>query len=228
MMLASKRYGHDIWPAPSLWYRNQGIFELASGVCDPENLLENSGNPKQSSVPEFKWTVGEFAKAVLNGVSQVTFVENWKTGICWVVGLTLSFELVGNSIYTNAFTAGWNPFSPLYLAGAMALIGSVIGVTLAIFTKLPIPEIRGGIHGFNQVLVMIALTGFLPLTWQTFLYAVLATIVCSLFTMPALQNFFGRWGLPALTGPFVFTTWFFLLAAPYALNVPFGIGWGRP
>lgn len=83
-------------------------------------------------------------------------------------------------------------------------------------------------HGYNQVLVMIALTSFLPLTWQTFLCAVLVTIVCPLFTMPALQNFFGRWGIPCLTGPFVFTAWVFMLASPLAPNIPAGIGWGRP
>ncbi|MDX1813838.1 MAG: urea transporter, partial [Candidatus Bathyarchaeia archaeon] len=170
----------------------------------------------------------EFIKAVLNGVSQVTFVENWKTGILWVVGLTLSFELVSGRVFTNAFTTGWDPSSILFLAGLMALIGSALGVILAILTKLPNSEIRAGVHGFNQVLVMIALTSFLPLTWQSFLYAIAATIVCSLFTMPALQNFFSRWGLPALTGPFVFTAWAFLLAAPYVLNVPAGIGWARP
>ncbi len=200
MMYATKRYGLDIWPHAK----------------EPE---EPTG---------FKWTPKEFMKAVLNGVSQVTFVENWKTGILWVIGLTLSFELVSGRVFTNAFTTGWDPSSMLFLAGLMALIGSAIGVALAILTKLPNSEIRGGVHGFNQVLVMIALTSFLPLTWQSFLYAIAATIVCSLFTMPALQNFFSRWGLPALTGPFVFTTWVFLLAAPYVLNVPAGIGWGRP
>jgi urea transporter len=200
MMYATKRYGLDIWP-----------------------------HAKESEEPAgFKWTPKEFMKAVLNGVSQVTFVENWKTGSLWVVGLTLSFELVSGRVFTNAFTTGWNPSSLLFLAGVMALIGSAIGVSLAILTKLPNSEIRGGIHGFNQVLVMIALTSFLPLTWQSFLYAIAATIVCSLFTMPALQNFFSKWNLPALTGPFVFTTWAFILAAPFVLNVPFGIGWGRP
>lgn len=200
MMYATKRYGRDIWP-------HAGTSEQPAG---------------------FRWTPKEFMKAVLNGVSQVTFVENWKTGIFWVVGLTLSFELVSGRVFTNAYTTGWDPSSLLYLAGVMALIGSAIGVTLAILTKLPTSEIRGGIHGFNQVLVMIAITSFLPLTWQTFLYAIVATIVCSLFTMPALQHFFSKWDLPALTGPFVFTTWAFLLAAPFVLNVPFGIGWGRP
>jgi urea transporter len=84
-----------------------------------------------------------------------------------------------------------------------------------------------GLHGFNQVLVMIALTSFIPLTWQSFLYALLATAACS-FLMPAYQNLFGRWGLPALTGPFVFTAWIFLLALAGFQYIPAGIGWARP
>jgi urea transporter len=206
MMYATKRYGHAIWPSPP--------------------SAEPSAAPQEAP---FKWTAVEFIKSTLKGVSQVTFVENWKTGVFWVVGLTLSFELFSpGHIFTNGYTTGWNSSSPLFLAGAMALIGSGIGTALAIATKLPTSEVRAGIHGFNQVLVMIALTSFLPLTPMSFGYAVLATIVCSLFTMPAFQHFFSKWGLPALTGPFVFTAWIFLLAMPLVLNVPAGIGWGRP
>ncbi len=151
MMYATKRYGLEIWP------------KSAEKEAEPATDAATKSS--------FKWTPKEFMKAVLNGVSQVTFIENWKTGIMWVVGLTLSFELVSGRIFTNAYTTDWNPSSPLFLAGVMALTGSAIGAGLAILTKLPTSEIRGGIHGFNQVLVMIALTSFLPLTWQTFLYA---------------------------------------------------------
>jgi urea transporter len=223
MMYAVKRFGHDIWPAP--------------GPAPKEELIAGSGNPNNSD--NFKWTAKEFMIATLNGVSQVTFVENWKTGVFWVVGLTLSFELgpllvaaTGETIqdrpwWTNAYTAQWDEFSPLYLGGAMAMLGSGIGVAMAILTKLPTAEIRLGLHGFNQVLVMIALTSFIPLTPQSFMMAVFATIGCS-FLMPALQRFFGNWGLPALTGPFVFTAWIFLLATSGFLNIPAGIGWSRP
>lgn len=216
MMFATKRFGHDIWPAPP--------------PPPKEELIEASGNPQ---VEVFKWTAKEFIIATLKGVSQVTFVENWKTGVFWVVGLTLSFELApiiaGQSLpwYTNAYTTGWNPLSPLYLAGVMALIGSGTGAAMAILTKLPTTEIRIGLHGFNQVLVMIALTSFVPLTPQSFMMAILATIGCS-FVMPALQRFFGQWGLPALTGPFVFTAWVFMLAVAGFENIPAGAGWSRP
>lgn len=217
LMFATKRFGHDIWPAPP--------------PPPKEQLLEGSGNPMQ--VETFKWTAKEYIIATLKGVSQVTFVENWKTGVFWVVGLTLAFELApvvaGQNLpwYTNAYTTGWNPLSPLYLAGVMALIGSGIGVAMGILTKLPTTEIRIGLHGFNQVLVMIALTSFVPLTPQSFIMAILATIGCS-FLMPALQRFFGQWGLPALTGPFVFTAWVFMLAVAGFDNIPAGAGWARP
>ena len=222
MMYATKRFGHDIWPAPP------------PAPPPKEELISGSSNPVQTQVENFKWTAKEFMIATLKGVSQVTFVENWKTGIFWVVGLTLAFELApiitgqNRPLYTNAYTAQWNEFSSLYLAGLMALIGSGIGVALAILTKLPTAEIRLGLHGFNQVLVMIALTSFIPLTPQSFMIAVLATVACSVIVMPALQRFFGIWGLPALTGPFVFTAWVFLLGISGFTNIPAGIGWSRP
>jgi urea transporter len=221
MMYASKRYGHDVWP------------EVPQSA--KEDKISGSDNPVQLKPENFKWTAKEFIIATLKGVSQVTFVENWKTGIFWVVGLTLTFELApfiagvqDRPWFTNGYTAQWNEYSPLYLAGLMAFIGSAIGAALSILMKLPTQETRIGLHGFNQVLVMIALTSFVPLTWQSFLMAVLATVACSVVVMPALQRFFGQWGLPALTGPFVFTAWVWLIAIFGFSNIPAGIGWSRP
>ena len=221
MMYASKRYGHDVWPE---------VPESAK-----EDKISGSDNPVQLKLENFKWTPKEFIIATLKGVSQVTFVENWKTGVFWVVGLTLTFELApliagvqDRPWFTNGYTAQWNEYSPLYLAGVMAFIGSAIGAALSILMKLPTQETRIGLHGFNQVLVMIALTSFVPLTPQSFLLAVLATVACSVIVMPALQRFFGQWGLPALTGPFVFTAWVWLIAIFGFSNIPAGIGWSRP
>ena len=221
MMYASKRYGHDIWPE---------IPQSARA-----ETISGSENPVQTNEGNFKWTAKEFIISTLKGVSQVTFVENWKTGVFWIVGLTLAFELAplisgvqDRPWFTNAYTSGWNEHSPLFLGGLMAFIGSAIGTALSILIKLPIQETRIGLHGFNQVLVMIALTSFVPLTWQSFLMAVLATVACSVVVMPALQRFFGQWGLPALTGPFVFTAWVWLIALAGFYNIPAGIGWSRP
>ncbi len=229
MMYASKRYGHDIWP--EIPEAPRAVSMKAAGV-ESKNDIDN---PVQEPVENFKWTAKEFIKATLKGVSQVTFIENWKTGLFWVIGLTLAFELApfiagtqDRPWFTNAYTAQWDEYSPLYLAGVMALIGSALGAGLSILMKLPTQETRIGLHGFNQVLVMIALTSFVPLTWQTFLMAVFATVACSVVVMPALQRFFGQWGLPALTGPFVFTAWVWLIAIYGFTNIPAGLGWSRP
>ncbi len=230
MMYASKRYGHDIWP--EIPEAPRAVSVKAAGVESKDDI----DNPVQEPVENFKWTAKEFIKATLKGVSQVTFVENWKTGLFWVIGLTLAFELApfiagtqeDRPWFTNAYTAQWDEYSPLYLAGVMALIGSALGAGLSILMKLPTQETRIGLHGFNQVLVMIALTSFVPLTWQTFLMAVFATVACSVVVMPALQRFFGQWGLPALTGPFVFTAWVWLIAIYGFTNIPAGLGWSRP
>jgi urea transporter len=228
MMYASKRYGHDIWPETADSPREESVKSTREE--DTKDV-----NPVQATVENFKWTAKEFIISTLKGVSQVTFVENWKTGLLWVIGLTLAFELAPfiagvqeRPWYTNAYTAQWDEYSPLFLAGVMALIGSAIGAALSILMKLPTQETRIGLHGFNQVLVMIALTSFIPLTWQSFLMAVFATITCSVVVMPALQRFFGPWGLPALTGPFVFTAWVWLIAIYGFSNIPAGIGWSRP
>lgn len=228
VMLAAKYYSIDIYKAPSGKTGQVSAVDqhdVASGVT---NLMKDSGNPAFADEPGFRWTPWEFIKAVLKGVSQVTFIGNWVTGVFWVVGLTLSFVLVSGSVFGNAFTAMWDLSSALFLAGVMAFIGSAIGAAFAILVRLPTAEIRNGLHGFNQVLLMIALTSFVPLTLVNFLYAVFATIVCTIVVVPALTNIFGRWGLPALTGPFNVTAIIFILVAPLALNIPFGVGWGRP
>lgn len=229
MMYASKRYGHDIWPEIPEPPRGKAVEAVG------EETKKDIENPVQEPAENFKWTAKEFIKATLKGVSQVTFIENWKTGLFWVIGLTLAFELApfiagtqDRPWFTNGYTAQWDEYSPLYLAGVMALIGSALGAGLSILMKLPTQETRIGLHGFNQVLVMIALTSFVPLTWQSFLMAVFATVACSVVVMPALQRFFGQWGLPALTGPFVFTAWVWLIAIYGFTNIPAGLGWVRP
>lgn len=220
MMYASKRFGREIWPAPA--------------EPPKETVVADSSNVITEQTVQYKWTAAEFMRATLRGVAQVTFVSDWRTGIFWVVGLTLSFELaplitgqMDRPWWANAYTNQWDEFSLLYLAGAMAMLGSAIGAAQAILFKMPTEEVRAGLHGFNQVLVMIAMTSFIPLTPQGFLMAIFATVACG-FTMPALQRLLAPYGLPALTAPFVFTTWIFLLGISAFENIPAGIGWSRP
>jgi urea transporter len=226
LIFASQRFGHDFGTKQKKGAEEYKMHQYDENKVKLEPL--QPGNSAQQQ--EFKWTVSEFIKSTLKGVSQVTFVENWKTGIFWIAGLTLSFELAplltGNPTYwsSNAYSGSSNP---LYLAGAMALLGSGIGTALSILMKIPTNEVKAGLHGYNQVLVMIGLTNFLPLSWQTFLYAILATVMCT-YVMYFMQNFFGKWALPAFTGPFVITAWFFMFAVNGFHALPGGVGWARP
>ena len=145
MMFASKRYGHDIWPEIPKSTR-------AETIADSEN-------PVQTNEENFKWTAKEFIISTLKGVSQVTFVENWKTGVFWIVGLTLAFELApliagvqNRPWYTNAYTSGWNENSPLFLGGLMAFIGSAIGTALSILIKLPIQKLESAYMALTKFL----------------------------------------------------------------------------
>src|SRR5919198_2087107 len=228
LIFASQRFGYDFGINQKKEAEEYKMHQYNENKVKLEPLQPE--NPTQEQQQEFKWTVSEFIKSTLKGVSQVTFVENWKTGIFWIVGLTLSFELAplltGNPTYwwSNAYSGSFNP---LYLAWAMALLASEIGTALSILMKIPTNEVKTGLHGYNQVLVMIALTNFLPLSWQTFLYAILATVMCT-YVMYFMQNLFGKWGLPAFIGPFVITAWVFMFAVNGFHALPAGVGWARP
>ncbi len=127
-MLAAKYYGHDIFPRPATSSNAASASELHESVASGVTIImKDSGNPVHQEPEGFKWTPWEFTKAVLNGVSQVTFIENWITGLFWSIGLTLAFTLVSSNVFGNAYTANWNLSSGLFLAGFMALVGSAIG-----------------------------------------------------------------------------------------------------
>lgn len=220
LLYASKNFGHDIWPTPP----------------EPKVvIISGSSNVLTQETVEYKWTAAEFGRAVLKSPAQILFCNSWKAGIFWIVGLTLSFQLAPQVAgqmdipwWTNGYATQWDNFSPLYLGGVMAMIGGAIGTAQAIILKLPADETRAGLHGFNQVLLMIALTSFLPLTPQLFVLALFATVVCG-FVMVALQRFFGIWGLPALAGPFVLTVWITMLGIASFDSIPGGItGWSKP
>ena len=68
-----------------------------------------------------------------------------------------------------------------------------------------------GLYGFNAVLTGIALGGlFRVLEWQSTIYAFIGAIFSAIvFAVIAIA--LSSIGMPALTAPFVLTTWVFLL-----------------
>jgi urea transporter len=68
-----------------------------------------------------------------------------------------------------------------------------------------------GLYGFNAVLTGIALGGlFLVPKWRSTVYALIG-VIFSAIVFAAIAAALAPIGMPALTAPFVLTTWMFLL-----------------
>lgn len=128
------------------------------------------------------------AFAVLRGLAQVMFQESWITGACFTAGLLLHSRQ----------------------AAAWALIGSALGLVTARSFGYPTDLAAAGVFGFNAVLVGIALGASTP---QRAMPA-LAGIVLSVPLLHAFQ--LAHW--PALTAPFVLSTWLVILVERWFIS----------
>ncbi|MBD5223581.1 MAG: urea transporter [Bacteroidales bacterium] len=124
----------------------------------------------------------------LKGISQVFLINNWVTGICFIVALAVS----------NIRAAVW------------AMIGSVLSLGTVILWKGPASDIASGLYGFSAVLTGIALGAtFCNNSWRTVIWTIIG-IIMTVFIQAAMNAFFAPFGLPTLTGPFCVATWLFL------------------
>lgn len=173
------------------------ILLLASRIF--EGLPTYAGGLSTPALPdvttmatETTWNLnlgfGDLVIYWLKGISQVFLVNNWVTGICFLIGLWLC----------SRWAAVW------------AAVGSALSLGLAIVLKADPHDIANGLFGFSPVLTAIALGAtFYKVNFKTALWAI-AGIVATVFVQGAMDIFFEPWGLPTLTGPFCVTTWLFL------------------
>lgn len=149
---------------------------------------------------EWKHLVAEYrillvADVLLRGAGQVMFQNSSWTGLFFLLG-----------IGWGAWTSG----VPEVAAGALA--GLATGTLAACLLRAPVGEIRSGLHGYNGILVGCALPTFFGsgvVCWVL----VVAGAFFSTVIMMAVSRFLRSWKVSAMTGPFVFTTWFILLAS---------------
>ncbi|GAB1584278.1 urea transporter [Phyllobacterium phragmitis] len=131
----------------------------------------------------------------LRGASQVMFQNNVLTGLLFILGI-----FWGTAAAENPGVA----------------IGAIVGLVIATLTAIILgsddASLEQGLFGFNGILVGLAVPTFLvmgPATW--FLLVIGAAF--STVAMLAISQVTKLWGVPALTFPFVLTTWFLVLAA---------------
>ena len=131
----------------------------------------------------------------LRGAGQVMFQGNALTGLLFLAGI---------------FWGAWQAGMPAVGIGAVA--GLLFGTLTAYALGVAKGDINIGLHGYNGILVGCALPTFMAPTPLLWLYIVAGSIF-STIVMLAVANVFKTWKVAAMTGPFVFTSWFLMLAA---------------
>ena len=144
---------------------------------------------------EKRYPLPRVLDVLLRGAGQVMFQNSPWTGLLFLAG-----------IFWGAWEAG-----RLEIALG-ALVGLAMGTLAACLLKAPRSEIRAGLHGYNGILVGCALPVFFGggvVCWVL----IVAGAFFSTVIMMAVSQVMRSWKVSAMTGPFVFTTWFILLAS---------------
>lgn len=145
-----------------------------------------------------------FADACLRGAGQVMLQNNPVTGLLMLVAVAWGTIRTG----TAEVVVG-------------ALVGLLAGTATALLLRVDVASWRQGLFGFSPLLTGAALPTFLaarPLLWA---YVVLGAALTTVVTL-ALSNVLNSWAVPALTFPFVLTSWFLLMGAYQFMRVGAG------
>jgi urea transporter len=142
-----------------------------------------------------------FIDVNLRGSGQVMFQNNPLTGLLFLAG-----------IFWGSYTAG------MPQVGIGALLALVVATLTAMAINVDNKSLRIGLYGFNGILVGAALPTFLKPTPLLWVYIIIGAVV-SVFAMGAIATVFKTWNVPALTFPFVLTTWFLVLGSYAFANI---------
>lgn len=193
VMAASLRF-LGAWNMPTLTFpfvATTHIFLLA--IRRFENI--QSSNPVSAvQIETLKKTItfSELGTGVFSGVAQVFFQSSFITGILFLLAI---------------FVGSRRSF-------LMAIGGSVIGALTGYALGASASDIGLGLFGFNSSLTAIALGSiFLAPGRRAIELTAFAAIITVVF-QSTLETALKPFELPAMTLPFVLTTWLFLLAAP--------------
>jgi len=140
----------------------------------------------------------------LRGAGQVIFQNNPLTGLFFIAAII------------------WAAYAGNHISIAIgAVVALLIGTVTAMLLDVDEPSLRQGLFGFNAILVGAGVPTFLvdsPAMW----FFLIVGAAVSTVVMLAVSNVMKTWGAPALTFPFVLTTWFLVLAAYAFGRLPIG------
>ncbi|MFT4200510.1 urea transporter [Gordonia sp. (in: high G+C Gram-positive bacteria)] len=187
------------WGVPALtfpfnlvnWVLLLGAFKFAALDTNPlgDAHLPTDGATNDAAA-YVDVTASWLLEVLFKNVAQVFLINNWVTGVIFVVAIAVSS----------------------LTAAALALAGSAVAIGVSLALGAPAVDIGNGIYGFSAVLTAIALgCVFYTPGPRVLAYALLGVVTTVIFHA-GLATLLAAWALPAGTGPFVFATWLFLLA----------------
>ncbi len=139
-------------------------------------------------MPSLDMGFGDLVIYWLKGIAQVFLIDNWVTGVFFLVALACS----------SMRAAVW------------AAIASAVSLFVAIVYGASPLSISEGLYGFSAVLTGIALGAtFCNFSWKSAIWSLLG-IIATVFVQAAMNHFLAPVGIATLTGPFCLATWLFL------------------
>lgn len=116
----------------------------------------------------------ERAAAISTGISQIFVVNNWITGVLIAVGL---------AVYSLRLSAS-------------VVLGSLVGMLVAIAIGVDAAEIRDGLWGYDAALTAAAVYTFWELTWQMMVFMVVAAAMTAV-VHAGLADSLAEFGAPS-------------------------------
>jgi len=161
---------------------------IAPLAPDPATVVQTELRELATGAGAVGLTAANLAHGFFRGVGEVMFQDNLLTGVIFLIAILVNSRI----------------------SAAFAALGSAVALLTALALGGDGVAIYHGLYGFNAVLCAIALGGlFFVLTWKSALYALLAAVF-SVAAFAAIAVLLSPIGMPALTAPFVLTTWLFL------------------
>lgn len=187
MMHAFKNSGIPVLTFPFIilsWLMLLASYRLKLFQLTPDLVPQDLSNWEVDMTGKVDWLDGIF-----NGIGQIFFLDNALSGVL---------------IFVAVFWAGWK-------FGVYAIIGNIVALVTSYLLGGEPQLIFAGLYGYNAILTIIAVSRVFNTEYTRFNHVL--GIIGACLTVPltaSIATLLIPFGLPALTMPFVLTTWLLL------------------
>ncbi|OKL35472.1 hypothetical protein BLL40_15275 [Domibacillus mangrovi] len=164
----------------------------------------------------------EFFEANKSLVPQV--LAYWHLDIHGPVDLTSGFaKSIGQVYFLDHTWAGFLVLGGIFFAsrrlGMLAIYATIISLLTAYYLGSEHSLLSSGLYGYNAVLTIFAVSDVFHNKKKWIPFSGLLAAATSVLITASLDSFLLPYGLPALTMPFVLSTWLFLFARKLMPNL---------